>query len=440
MARGAFVTLQPWKLHGHTVAELFQEGANAAANSVEMSNQSVTVVGGGFSGLFAGYYLARQGRQVRLLEKAERLGGLVQTTATPHGISEHAARSLVNCRALEDLCDDLGVSLLAANAVSKKRFIYRRGPRRVPLGPSEALVALAKFLGAAASRRLAPRPGETVAAWGERVLGKAAVDFLLGPALSGIYAGDASELSASLILGPHFHKNREKRPATRLPSLTVVPEGGMQDLVEALEQKLGELGVVVEKGRGFEFASAELSHPHVICVPLGDLPSLLEERFPELAAQFSRVRMLPIISVTAWFAETSDDIAGFGCLFTEEENRKSLGVLFNSSMFENRGPYRSESWILGGARSPEMIRAGDDEIVAAILRDRGDLLRASSPEPLSCHIVRYPQGLPYYDLELERVLSRLQLPPHLYLMGNYTGGIGLTKILDRARELAASLE
>jgi len=405
-----------------------------------MSEQSVTVVGGGLSGLFAGYYLARQGRQVRLLEKTERLGGLVQTTATAHGISEHAARSLVNSRALEDLCDDLGVRLLSANAASKKRFIYRRVPRRLPLNPSEALVALAKFLGAAASRRLAPRPEETVAAWGQRVLGQAAVDFLLEPALSGVYAGDASELSASLILGPRFQKNWQKQPATRLPSLTVVPEGGMEDLVQALERKLGELGVVVEKGRGFEFASADLDHPHVICVPLGDLPPLLEEHFADLAARFSRVRMLPIISVTAWFAETSDDIAGFGCLFTEEEGRRSLGVLFNSSMFENMGPHRSESWILGGARSPEMIGAGDDEIVAALLRDRGDLLRAPSPQPLSYHIVRYPQGLPYYDLELERVLSRLQLPPHLFLMGNYTGGIGLTKILDRARELAASLK
>jgi monoamine oxidase len=50
------------------VGELFQIGVNAAVNPVQMSKETVTVVGGGLSGLFAGYYLARQGRQVRLLE------------------------------------------------------------------------------------------------------------------------------------------------------------------------------------------------------------------------------------------------------------------------------------------------------------------------------------------------------------------------------------
>jgi oxygen-dependent protoporphyrinogen oxidase len=55
-------------------------------------------------------------------------------------------------------------------------------------------------------------------------------------------------------------------------------------------------------------------------------------------------------------------------------------------------------------------------------------------------IHRWKNALPLYDVELEKVLRDLKkLPKDLYLHGNYMGGIGLSKILDRSKELAEEI-
>ena len=72
-------------------------------------------------------------------------------------------------------------------------------PRQVPLSPGEALrIPFGLIRNATAVR---PKPFETIADWGRRVLGKGTTEYLLVPALGGIYAGDQNRLSASLIFG-----------------------------------------------------------------------------------------------------------------------------------------------------------------------------------------------------------------------------------------------
>ena len=56
--------------------------------------KAVTVVGGGFSGLATAYYLSRAGIPVEIVEKTDRLGGLIATLQTPHGPVETAAIGL----------------------------------------------------------------------------------------------------------------------------------------------------------------------------------------------------------------------------------------------------------------------------------------------------------------------------------------------------------
>ena len=45
--------------------------------------KAVTVVGGGFSGLATAYHLSRAGIPVEIIEKTDRLGGLIATLQTP---------------------------------------------------------------------------------------------------------------------------------------------------------------------------------------------------------------------------------------------------------------------------------------------------------------------------------------------------------------------
>jgi oxygen-dependent protoporphyrinogen oxidase len=60
--------------------------------------------------------------------------------------------------------------------------------------------------------------------------------------------------------------------------------------------------------------------------------------------------------------------------------------------------------------------------------------------PLALYATRWPAALPHYDLALERTLAGLPpLPPRVRLAGNYLGGIGLARILDRSARVASEM-
>src|SRR5213594_3616565 len=91
---------------------------------------------------------------------------------------------------------------------------------------------------------LKPRPLESISEWGQRVAGPAATDYLVTPALGGIYAGDPNRLSASLIFGKAALPDhlRTNRPAKGKLNGTVAPPRGMQQLTDGLREWLERSG------------------------------------------------------------------------------------------------------------------------------------------------------------------------------------------------------
>ena len=73
--------------------------------------REVTIIGAGISGLTTAYFLFKSGVPVRILEKQSRVGGLLGTRRTEHGLVETAANGLINSTRLEAMCADIGVSL-----------------------------------------------------------------------------------------------------------------------------------------------------------------------------------------------------------------------------------------------------------------------------------------------------------------------------------------
>src|SRR5258706_16455872 len=138
---------------------------------------TITVVGAGFSGLATPYFLTKHGFKVRIIEKSDRAGGLIRTIRTEHGLVETAANGLLSSARLEAMCADIGVPLIATRREARKRFIYRGRPKQLPLRVAELIALAGRFTVNAA--RLRPRPFETVAGWGSRVLGRGATDYLL---------------------------------------------------------------------------------------------------------------------------------------------------------------------------------------------------------------------------------------------------------------------
>jgi oxygen-dependent protoporphyrinogen oxidase len=171
--------------------------------------KKISVVGAGFAGLTLSLRLAELGFEVDLYEKSSRVGGLLGTETNSFGLAEQAANALIRTARAEKLFADLQIPAVLPLVESKKRFIFRGIPKSWPLSVLETLSLVFKVAPKYIFSRqsLKPSPGETLKNWGLAKLGKNPTNFLLEPAMQGIYACESTNLSASLILGPLFYKN-----------------------------------------------------------------------------------------------------------------------------------------------------------------------------------------------------------------------------------------
>src|SRR5256714_10434747 len=132
-----------------------------------------------------------------------------------------------------------------------------------------------------------PRPFESIDEWGRRVGGDTATDYLLIPALGGIYAGDPDRLSASLIFGKarlpdHLRSNKPEKGTLHG---TVAPPEGMQQLTDALRAWLEQAGG--EFVFNSDAADRGAHGPVAICLSRSAAADCLSEVAPEISEALS---------------------------------------------------------------------------------------------------------------------------------------------------------
>lgn len=400
----------------------------------------MTVVGAGFSGLVTAFYLLREGFDVHVIEARSRPGGLIQTVEDDFGLVETAANGVLNNDAIEDLFRSVGVEIQPTLRTSRKRFIFRRGDvHRWPFS-WRASLRLLKFLFLYFVSRawLKPKPLESVRDWGNRAIGREATEYGLEAALQGIYAGDPGKMSATLLFGKFFRRS-EKRKAPTIRG-TISPPQGMGELLSKLREYLEKKDVRFSFGEEFVFRESHSPRaPVVLAVSAAAASKLLAPLDPERARILSKVELLPILSATVFFEKPIEEARGFGCLFPPREKRAALGVLMNTFIFPNRVKRGfSETWIFGGAslHSAQTLLLNDRQVLDVIDRERRECFGSQSPR-LHARITRWPAALPHYTLELETLLPSLKKNrQNVFLIGNYLGEIGLSRIIDLARQTA----
>ncbi|MDX6383692.1 MAG: protoporphyrinogen/coproporphyrinogen oxidase [Blastocatellia bacterium] len=393
----------------------------------------VKVVGAGFSGLATTYYLLKQGCEVQVIEKTSRPGGLIRTIATEHGPVETAANGIRNSVRLEQMCADIGVPLIPTRREARARYIFRGRPKRFPLSAAEVLQLGFRFAGSVTSLR--PQPFETINRWGRRVIGEAATNYFLAPALGGIYAGDPERMSASLIFGKAVlpaHLETTRPMKARLHG-TVAPPQGMQQLIDGLRDYLEKSGVEFVFNHDLKIEPGDRA---VVCTSALAAADCLAAVAPELSARLRQIEMMPVVTVTCQYEPAAAKLKGFGCLFPRSEGWRARGVLFNEDIFAGRGPAHSETWIFGGALDPDIVQLPDKELIELIEHER-QRLYGERREAIGIHITSWPEALPHYSIELEKILTELPAPPpNVDLVGNYLGRIGLAKLIERAAFVA----
>lgn len=393
-------------------------------------NKSAAVIGAGFAGLVAAYALLKDGYSVEIFEKENRCGGLLRTDITPCGPVESAAHSFRASPVLQRLCQDLNVPLTPAR--TRKKYILRDGQlKHFPLSPHETWQTFKKAFSAHPFST-----GRTLAQWAKDYLGQAALDNMIAPLANGIYACSPDLLDQELAM----------------PALTV-PAG--QSFAGALWRKPGQRAQIMAPLHGMGALTASL-HDFIACHPRaklhlnrasGALPdtanvvlatdasgaaSLLEKDFPDDASLLRKIRYSPMVTATIFYSKDTDMPDGIGVLYGAREKRRSLGILFNSSVFPSRvdNPEKHVSFtmMLGGYEQPELVQADEQTLHKIVASEMKEVLGVAAL-PLSIMITRWEKAIPLYDAELKMTLAKLArgwaaMPGHV-LAGNYTGQVSL---------------
>lgn len=458
--------------------------------------KKVVIVGGGISGLATAWLLRDKAEkngvalELLLLEKEAKSGGKIRSIKTDGYICEWGPNGFLDSKPQTlELCNAIGVSnnLHRSNDNARKRFIYSENElHRMP--ENGATFLKSRLISWPGKLRLALEPtpfiakapfgvDETLAAFGRRRLGKEALDKLISPMVSGIFAGDPETMSlvscfpriaelekdygglvrAMIMLA---RKKKRERAEGKVVASAAGPGGvltsfreGIQFLTDALAESLGTVVrqasdvTAVKRGESVPYrlccgdGSEHDADIVIVAAPAFNAAMMLENSAAKVATV---LKQIPYSSMTViCFGYEREKVAhpldGFGYLIPKRDGLNTLGTLWDSSMFENRAPdgkvlLRS---MMGGACFPEYIHLSDDEVFKRVKSDLKRTMEIDS-DPSFVKIFRHEQAIPLYTTghakRLQALTDNLNEYPGLILTGNSYRGIGLNDCVAAAQQ------
>lgn len=443
----------------------------------------IVVIGAGLTGLSTAFHLHRQGRDVVILEKADRVGGQIHTYHENGFTFESGPNTgVVSFPEVAELFQMLEGScqLEIARESSKRRLIWK-GDRfhELPSSPVSAITTPLfrlsdkfRILGEP-WRKKGTDPDEPVGALAARRLGKSFYEYAVDPFVSGVYAGDPMKLTTryalpklynleanygSFIRGAIAKAKEPKTDRDRLATKKVFSAvGGLQRLVEALSKDLHIITSannlkVIPTADGqwsctYNGTEEIVSRKVVTTVGAYALPALLPF-IPEAQMQkMSNLFYAPIIQVILGVKNARGlDFPAFGGLVPSKEQKRVLGILFPSSCFEQRCPDGGAlySYFIGGARHTDYLQKSDDEIREITLEAFHSMLKyPADMQPDLLRIFRHEHAIPQYwsdSGERFATIEALQQQyPGLILAGNMRDGIGMGNRIHQGATIASSI-
>jgi oxygen-dependent protoporphyrinogen oxidase len=435
--------------------------------------KKVAVIGGGISGLTTAFLLKSKGIDVTLFERADTVGGNVQTVTRDGYTLEQGPNSLLKSPRFVELVKLLQLEdkVLAADESAKKRYILAGG-RLEALGPKSfvngyfSLKTVFGLMREPFVRSKSPEH-ESVAEFVSRRIGPEFLDKAIDPFVSGVYAGDPRNLSmrsafpklyemerdyGSLIMATIRRKTEKADPD--FPR-TFSFRGGLKTLIEKLADEIGD-GVKVSSpvneiealdGERFRVNSEEFDAV-VMSTPSYIAADLISGRDDKLGKLLSEVNYPKLAVVILGFKseKIKAKLDGFGFLIASKENRPILGTLYHSAVFPERSPegYQMLVTFVGGVRSGDKLDGmSDDELNAVVIGQLRELLGVSG-EPDFVHIKRWKKAIPQYRVGYEDVTAACgdfeKNNRGLYFCSNFYRGISMGDCVKNAFETADSVE
>jgi oxygen-dependent protoporphyrinogen oxidase len=468
----------------------------------------IAIIGGGIAGLAAAYELEKARRagaavEYTLFEERPRLGGSLASEVVGGAVLERGPDSFLTEKpAAAELCRELGLGgeLIPSNDAARKTYIVTRN-RLVALPDGLMFLVPTKLVPTAMTRlfsvrtkmRMAlellhpPRPNngdESVAALVERHFGREAVDRLADPLLSGIYGGDATQLSAQTVL-PRLVEmetkygsltrgmlaaHRKMRALAKTSSKTqngggaifTALRGGMGQLVDAITARLNAASVCtatpvsgIEKtAQGWNVQAGgvtEVFDALIMAASAWAAGALLMPVDAVLGAELSSIPYSSSITVNLVYDERKIGTLpeGFGFLVPAVEGRAMLACTFAHRKFLGRTPpgkvvFRA---FLGGMKRTDLLAESDEALVEVVRREMREILGAKTIgaeiEPEFAQVTRWRRAMAQYAVGhkalMQQVNARVMVLPGLRLVGNAYDGIGVPDCIRLGRRAAREL-
>ncbi len=451
----------------------------------------IAIVGGGVAGLSVAHALVKRGSaekgvEVTVLESGQRPGGNIRTELIdgftlewgPNGFLDSVPETL-------ELVRDLGIEdrVQVSDDRARRRFIFRSGRlHELPGGPGRFLRS--GLLSWPAKIRIAFEPfarrrpddvDETIHAFASRRIGREAADVMIDSMVSGVFGGDARELSLRAcfpkmwqmetdhggLFRALFAKLREKRrstgpvgaPAGRLTSF----KGGCEDLIRGLVDKLGStlrtnapVSAIRATSDGYDVSleSGERvgANAVVLAGPSSASARIVSDLDSQLAPLLGEIPSAPIVVVCLGYEESKlpQPLDGFGFLVPRGEGPRILGMLWDSSIYPGRAPEGRVLMraMIGGAHDPSAIDLDDETLLATVRSDLRTTM-ALDLKPSFMHIFRHRLGIPQYKVghlgKLAGIDAALERHPGLYVAGNSYRGIAINSCVAEAGAVAERL-
>jgi oxygen-dependent protoporphyrinogen oxidase len=451
------------------------------------------VVGAGISGLATAYALQKAGIATRVVEAAARPGGVIQSVKRDGYLVECGPQSFSGNGSISTMCRDLGILEERVLAHPKaSRYVLIDGKlQNVSIGPG--LLASSFLSGGTRTAILrdifgkseSPEPDESVAGFIRRKFSPTLLDRLVGPFVSGIYAGDPEKLSlraafpilyeaekaAGSITRGVFKVMKQRRAANggqpQAPQEKATLQAfrdGNETLIRAIAARLAErlicgtevvriealdsgqepnavrFRVSLRGPKGEEAVDAERL---ILSVPTETAGRLLEPLDFGFAAQLSAIAYSGVAVVSLGYRKGDVDhsLAGFGFLVPRSAGLSILGTVWNSSLFPGRAPEGQAllTSFVGGATNPGAICKSPEQLVAQVHREMSPLLGLRK-EPVFSNVTILQRAIPQYNLghtariaAIESLRARF---PGLYFSGNYLNGPAIGTCVEHAIKVA----